>query len=150
MHGVIDQITSDHIETATDPAVFADWPPEVYQEMLDNQQNGLVGSTLVSETEAVRVWHLHLAPGERLPFHRHVNPYFWSALTPGRARTYFSDGRIVEMDYTQGQTRHYHYDPGDYMLHALENIGAQTLSFVTVEHLVNEGAALPVPASARA
>lgn len=143
------QVASDHIETATDPAAFADWPPEVYREMLDNQQNGLVGSVLVSETDSLRVWHLTLAPGERLAFHRHVNPYFWSALTPGRARTYFSDGRIVETAYTQGQTQHYHYAPGEYMLHALENIGDAALAFVTVEHLENPGAALPIPASAR-
>lgn len=139
----------DHIETATDPAAFAHWPGEVYQEMLDNQQNGLVGSVLVSETDEVRVWHLHLQPGERLAFHRHVNPYFWSALAPGRARTYFSDGRITETDYHAGQTQHYQYAPGEYMLHALENIGDAVLSFVTVEHLVNPGAALPIPASAR-
>ena len=143
------QVTSDHIETATDPAAFAEWPQEVYREMLDNQQNGLVGSVLVSETDSLRVWHLTLAPGERLPFHRHVNPYFWSALTPGRARTYFSDGRVVETVYTQGQTQHYHYAPGEYMLHALENIGDAPLAFVTVEHLENPGAALPIPASAR-
>ena len=149
MHGTIDRPASDHIETATDPAAFADWPPEVYQEMLDNQNNGVVGSQLVSETEDVRVWHLLLKPGERLAFHRHVNPYFWSALTPGRARTYASDGRVVEMDYFKGQTQHYHYAPGEYMLHALENIGDQDMAFATVEHLKNPGAALPVPDSVR-
>ena len=145
----LDRPKSDHIETATDPSVFASWPDEVYREMLDNQDNGMVGSQLVSETEKLRVWHLHLDPGQRLAFHRHVNPYFWSALTAGRARTYFSDGRIVEVDYTQGQTQHYHYAPGEYMLHALENIGDAVLSFATVEFLENPGAALSIPDHAR-
>ena len=135
----------DHIETSDDPADFADWPADVYADMLANQQNGCVGSTLVSETETMRVWHLHIAPGDRCGFHRHVNPYFWSAFAPGKARTYFSDGRIVEMEYTAGQTQHYHYAPGEYMLHSLENIGETALIFVTVEHLETPGIALPVP-----
>ncbi len=142
-------IISDHIETATDPAAFADWPEEIYREMLDRQMNGCVGSVLVSETRELRVWHLDIAPGERCGFHRHVNPYFWSALAPGRALTYFSDGRIAESTYSKGQTQHYHYGPGEYMLHSLENIGETELKFITVEHLSNPGAELPVPDCAR-
>ena len=142
-------IISDHIETATDPAAFAHWPEEIYREMIDRQMNGCVGSVLVSETDDLRVWHLNIAPGKRCGFHRHVNPYFWSALAPGRARTYFSDGRIADSTYSKGQTQHYHYGPGEYMLHSLENIGDTELQFITVEHLSNPGAALTVPDSAR-
>lgn len=137
--------TKDHIETATDPAAFAHWPKDVYEDMLANQGNGCVGTTLVSETDSLRVWHLHIAPGARCGFHRHVNPYFWSAFADGKARTYFSDGRVVEMEYTKGQTQHYHYDPGEYMLHSLENIGDTELVFVTVEYLETPGVALPIP-----
>lgn len=137
--------TRDHIETARDPAAFAAWPRDVYEDMLANQDNGCVGSVLVSETDSLRVWHLHIAPGARCGFHRHVNPYFWSAFAPGKARTYHSDGRIVETSYTKGQTRHYHYAPGEFMLHSLENIGETELVFVTVEHLTNPDIALPVP-----
>lgn len=140
---------SDHIETATDPAAFADWPGGLYEEMLANSENGCVGSVLVSETEALRVWHLHLAPGERCNFHRHVNPYFWTALTAGKARSYFSSGKIAEAEYFAGETRHFFYGPGEYMLHSLENIGDTTLTFVTVEHLDHEGTPLPVPDSVR-
>lgn len=139
----------DHIETATDPAAFADWPEDVRQDMADNSNNGCVGTTLVSETDRLRVWHLHLAPGARCAFHRHVNPYFWTAMTSGSARTYFSDGRVVDMEYHVGETRHYHYDPGEYMLHSLENTGQTELVFVTVEHLETPGLALEVPDSVR-
>jgi oxalate decarboxylase/phosphoglucose isomerase-like protein (cupin superfamily) len=140
-----DQRATDHIETASEPSAFAHWPAEVYEEMLENAHNGCVGTVLVSETDTMRVWHLHIAPGARCGFHRHVNPYFWSAFTPGKARTYFSDGRVEEMEYFKGETRHFHYEPGESMLHSLENIGETELVFVTVEHLETPGVALPVP-----
>ena len=136
---------SDHIQTSTDPADFENWPRDIYEELLVSHDNGCVGTTLVSETENTRVWHLYIAPGDRCGFHRHVNPYFWTAMAPGRARTYFSDGRVAEMEYTKGQTQHYHYAPGEYMLHSLENIGDTELVFVTVEHIIDPAVALPVP-----
>lgn len=143
----IDTPASDHIETATDPAAFADWPKDVYDDMIANQRSGCVGSTLVSETERVRVWHLLLPVGCRCPFHRHVNPYFWTAHTEGKVRSYFSDGRIVEGAYYKGETSHYHYAPGEYMLHSIENIGETDILFTTVEFL--ENTPLPVPDAVR-
>ncbi len=140
---------TDHIETAQDATAFSHWPPEVYQDMQTNQMNGCVGSVLVSETDALRVWHLHLAPGTRCAFHRHVNPYFWTAMAGGTARTYFSSGEVKDLDYAAGQTQHYHYGKGEYMLHALENIGTTELVFVTVEHLDGPNAPLPVPDAVR-
>ena len=135
----------DHIETATDPAAFADWPKDVIEDMKANAYSGVVGSTLVSETDRVRVWHLRLPPGCRCPFHRHVNPYFWSAHTDGRARNYFSDGRIKDGEHYAGETRHFYYGPGDYMLHSLENIGDTELVFTTVEFLDGTNEPLPIP-----
>ena len=37
-----------HIETNTDPAAFAHWPPGLYEEMIAGHDNGCVGSLLVS------------------------------------------------------------------------------------------------------
>jgi hypothetical protein len=139
----------DHIETATDPAAFADWPNGLYEEMLANIQNGTVGSVLVSETDRVRVWHLSLKPGCRCPFHRHVNPYFWSCHTNGTSRSYFSDGRIKDTDHFAGETRHFHYGPGDYMVHSLENVGETELVFTTVEFLDGLNAPLAIPDDVR-
>lgn len=76
----------DHVEMNTDPAAFAHWPEGLYEEMLQSRDNGCVGSVLVSETPLMRVWHLHIAPGKRCGFHRHVNRYFWTAMVPGKAR----------------------------------------------------------------
>ena len=108
--------------TGKRPPQFSDWTDERYQELLANQQNGRVGTILVSETDKVRVWHLSIAPGERLPFHRHVMDYFWTALTAGRARSHYGDGSVLEA-----------VAAGASMIHDLENIGDGTLVFVTVE-----------------
>jgi anti-sigma factor ChrR (cupin superfamily) len=85
---------SDHIATVEDPAAFAHWPEGVYEDMQRNAFSGCVGSVLVSETDRVRVWRLHIAPGARCAFHRHVNPYFWSSHANGKARGYLANGVI--------------------------------------------------------
>lgn len=136
---------TDHIETATDPAAFADWPAGVHEDMKAHEFSGVVGSVLVSETERVRVWHLRLPPGYRCPFHRHVNPYFWSAHSAGRARGYFSDGRIRDVEHYAGETRHFYYGEGEYMLHSVENIGDTELVFTTVEFLDGPNRPLDIP-----
>jgi len=126
---------TNHVERATDPAAFAHWPEGLYEEMLASLENGCVGSTLVSETERVRVWHLVIPVGERVGFHCHVNRYFWSAVTNGKARGYYSSGEIKDVEHYVGETKHYNYGPGDSMVHSVENIGDTDLSFVTVEFL---------------
>ena len=98
-----------------------------------NAGNGMVGQRLLSETDSVRVWRIELAPGERVPFHTHVLNYFWTALGPGRSRSQFADGHVVETEYQTGTTKHFTYGPGEYMVHDLENIGDTTLAFTTVE-----------------
>ncbi len=135
----------DHIETNPDPAAFAHWPEGLYEEMRAAHDNGCVGSVLVSETERVRVWHLHIPAGARCGFHRHVNPYFWSALTSGKARGYFSSGEVRDSEHYVGETRHFHYGPGDYMMHSVENIGDTDLSFAMVEFLDGTNAPLTIP-----
>ncbi|GAB5377378.1 MAG: hypothetical protein AcusKO_38400 [Acuticoccus sp.] len=140
---------SAHIETATDKAAFADWPEGLYEDMKANEFSGVVGSTLVSETDRVRVWHLRLPPGYRCSFHRHVNPYFWSAHTAGKARGYFSNGVIRDVEHYPGETKHYHYGEGEYMLHSVENIGDTELYFTTVEFIDGPNAPLAIPDEVR-
>lgn len=97
------------------------------------RRNGRVGTRLVSETDTVRVWHIVLSPGERLPAHCHVLDYFWTATAPGRARSHTPDGRVVEVSYAEGETKHLTFGPGEFMIHDLENVGDTTLRFTTVE-----------------
>lgn len=105
------------------------------REFRDNAANGRVGSILVSQSDRVRVWHLHMRPGERLPVHRHQLDYFWTAVTPGRARSHYDDGRVVEADYKTGDTKHFKFAKGEFFMHDVENIGDTDLIFTTVEFL---------------
>jgi beta-alanine degradation protein BauB len=119
------------------------WSDEARAELAENQWNGHVGQELVSETERVRVWMIHLEPGERLPFHRHVLDYFWTALMPGRARSRYGDGSVRLFEYERGETLHITYPAGSSMLHDLTNVGDSPIAFVTVEFL--DGPNMPLP-----
>lgn len=111
------------------------WTKALRNELGAGARNGRVGSRLVSETGTLRVWLIALEPGERLPFHTHVNDYFWTTTAPGRARSRYADGRVAEMDYAEGDTKHFVFGPGESMTHDLENIGTTVLRFATVEFL---------------
>ncbi len=113
--------------------MIADWPQWRKDELVLASGNGRVGSGLVSETEAVRVWMISLKPGERLPLHCHVLNYFWTATSEGQARSRYENGRVAESNYNIGDTRHYQFAAGERMIHDLENTGSGVLSFVTVE-----------------
>ncbi|MBR0800328.1 hypothetical protein JQ615_33665 [Bradyrhizobium jicamae] len=124
------------------------WPNSIREEFEKNQLNGRVGTRLLSETNRVRVWEIRLAPGERIGFHRHVLDYFWTAVTPGRARSHMEDGSVVEAVYAVGDTRHFSYGAGEYKIHDLENIGDADLWFTTVEFLDSANEPLKVYAEA--
>jgi beta-alanine degradation protein BauB len=119
------------------------WTPELCAELERNiDKNGQVGTRIVNETERVRIWLIELHPGERLPFHTHVMDYFWTATTPGRARSRYADGHVAEVSYHVGMTQHYHFGAGQSMTHDLENIGDDVLCFTTVEFLGGENPSL--------
>ena len=109
------------------------WNAALREELATAGTNGNVGSRIVSESDRVRVWLLELAPGERLGFHTHVQDYFWTATSAGRARSRYGDGRVAEMEYEIGDTAHFTFAAGESMTHDLENIGKTTLCFTTVE-----------------
>ena len=112
---------------------FDDWPAEILQEFKNNEFNGSIGTNLLFENDSVRVWHMELKPGERMPAHRHVLTYFWTALTPGRFLQRTHDGTTYESDYPAGETHFYDVGKGEFALHNLENIGDTTMVFVAVE-----------------
>ena len=128
---------------------FHAWPKGMREEMTDNAMSPIVGSTLVSETDKVRVWHLLIPAGKRCSFHRHVLNYFWTCHTHGRARGYYEDGSITETTHFPGDTKHNTYGKGEYLLHAVENVGSTDLLFTTVEFLDSVNAPLPVPDGVR-
>ena len=123
----------------------AGWPVAMQREYEENAFNGCVGSVLVSETDRVRVWHLSIPPGRRCDFHRHVLDYFWTVHSAGSALNYNEDGSVDEVDYRNGETKHLSFGKGEYMVHAVENIGDTELLFTTVEFLGGPNEPLPVP-----
>lgn len=127
----------------------AHWPEELQNEFDQNYDNGVVGHTLVSETDDVRVWHLVLKPGMRCPFHRHVLNYFWSSHSNGVARGYYEDGRIQDVTHFDGETKHFSFGKGEGFTHAVENIGTEDLVFTTVEFKNSLNTPLPIDSAVR-
>jgi len=121
-----------------------DWDQAALDELRANDQNGRVGLQLLSQDKRVRVWAIKLLPGERLPFHRHVLDYFWTALEPGEARSRYGDGAVRHFHYEPGETLHLYFDRGASMIHDLTNIGTTPISFITVELLESANAPLPL------
>jgi mannose-6-phosphate isomerase-like protein (cupin superfamily) len=124
---------------------FDGWTPELRAEFAVHAHDGQVGSRLLSANDRVRVWEIRLAPGERWHAHRHVLDYFWTAVNAGRSSQHTSDGTTREVSYSAGETRHFAFGPGEYLLHDIENVGDGPLVFTTVEHL--DGANAPLPLS---
>lgn len=123
---------------------FEDWPDEIKRDFDANAENGAVGTRLLSESGHVRVWEIRLQPGERVGAHRHVLDYFWTAITEGRSRQHTFDGTTREVAYAPGETRHYIFGEGEFLLHDLENIGDTELIFSTVEFLDSANRPLPL------
>ncbi len=113
---------------------FDGWTEALRADFVEHANNRVVGSVLLSETDRVRVWSIRLAPGERLGAHRHTLDYFFTALTDGESVQHNDDGSTRYVRYRTGGTRHFDFAPGEYLLHDLENVGAEPLGFVTVEH----------------
>jgi len=122
----------------------AHWPQELQREFEESANNGIVGSVLVSETSRVRVWHLHLPPGKRCNFHKHVLHYFWSCHSHGKAR-----GWLQDVVHTPGETKHFEFAKGESFTHAVMNVGETDLLFTTVEFLDSLNEPLEIPDSVR-
>ncbi|HYI20014.1 MAG TPA: nitrilase-related carbon-nitrogen hydrolase [Solirubrobacteraceae bacterium] len=105
---------------------------------------GRVGTRLLLEDAHARIWEIRLAPGERLPMHRHVLDYSWTCVSGGRATSRDPGGDVSEISYAPGETRSFVFGAGESMVHDLENAGDRELVFTTVEYLAAANAPLPL------
>jgi quercetin dioxygenase-like cupin family protein len=133
-------------QAASTPAL----PPDLAREFAAARENGCVGTRLLSEDARCRVWTIVLPPGSRVGFHTHVLDYFWTAVTAGRARSQYGDGRVAEVDYRAGDIEHLSFGPGESMTHDLANVGDTELLFTTVEFLDSANPPLALPPAVRA
>ena len=97
--------------------------------------NRTVGSRLLFENEAVRVWEIVLGPGERLPFHRHVTSYFYRCHSGGRLRVSTLDGEVAEYESAADEVHFHAIGPEDVVAHDLENVGETVVTYTTIELL---------------
>ena len=123
---------------------FRDWSDAIRLEFKNNEFNGRIGTDLVFENSSVRVWHMTLKPGERMPVHRHVLTYLWTAITQGVSCSGPMTGRPTKATTTPGLTHFYDVGEGEFALHNLENVGDTTMVFCAVE-LKRESANQPLP-----
>ena len=112
---------------------FEGWPDAVRADFALNARNATVGSTLLSMDRRVRVWGIDLEPGERLGAHPHTLDNIWTALRAGHGLQHVDDGSTRLVTYAAGETHHFDFAPGEFLLHDLENVGDTPLAFVTVE-----------------
>jgi beta-alanine degradation protein BauB len=120
---------------STEP--FAGWSSELLAEFDANTRNGAVGMELLDENKHARVWTICIPPGGRCSAHRHVLDYFWICTSGGLARSHFEDGSTRFPEYGVGQYAALWFDEGGSLMHDLENIGDEDLTFITVEYLAS-------------
>ena len=111
-------------------------PVDYEHELTQAPTNKNVGTRLWFENEAIRVWEVRLAPGERGPFHAHTRRYFWTVVDAGlgRQRT-TADGSMITREYNVGDTNYSEHSDEDPMIHDFENVGDTEIRFITVELL---------------
>lgn len=122
-------MTARIITTETfDPSDYAD-------ELKHVAMNLDVGTKVVFENHAIRVWEVRLAPGERGPFHTHATRYFWTVVEGGIGRQRSQDGSMITREYSAGDTNYSEHSDSDPWFHDFENFGETDMLFLTVELL---------------
>jgi len=114
------------------------WTDELKAELKNAHSNQDVGEELVFENDTMKVWTIHLKPDHRLPFHCHNKKYFWTAMSEGKAKSYYDDGSVKESTYGIGDTQYFdELDEDHFFIHDLTNTGDSVLLFSTVEFKAN-------------
>jgi len=139
------------LDKTSDKSDRSAWPADIAAEFEREKKspNPCVGTTLVSETDKVRVWMIRLAPGERVGFHRHVLDYFWTSVSGGKGRQHVHDGTTVEYTYAPGETRHETYGLAEFKVHDLTNLGDREMVFMTIEFLQSANKPMALPETVR-
>lgn len=97
---------------------------------LDDPDANPIGTRLLYEDEAVRVWRIELEPGADAPWHTHVLDY----------TTVVIEGGIVERPNDDGSVDRFELKPGDIMRgrqgtirHMVRNVGPTRFANIIVE-----------------
>lgn len=91
-----------------------------------------IGTELLFENEAVRVWSMELAPGQESPYHVHKLDYVYVYVTPSRLTFMPEPGQIQHVrDYGDGYVRF--TAVGDGIRHQISNVGDSIHRQILVE-----------------
>jgi len=90
---------------------------------------GPIGTHVLHENDAVRVWAVIVEPGARQPWHRHLLPYLIVPLTGGDIEIESVDGVVRRPKETVGEVMW--RDAGE--VHELRNIGSLVYRNILVE-----------------
>jgi quercetin dioxygenase-like cupin family protein len=93
------------------------------------QELGPIGSCVLFENDAIRVWAVSVEPGSKQPWHRHLLPHLTVPLTGGEIEIESADGTLRRPKEVIGQV--VWREPGD--VHELRNVGASHYRNVLVE-----------------
>jgi beta-alanine degradation protein BauB len=133
--------------------IGASVPADVAAALKNGIGNPCVGKKLVTENDRVRIWMMHIQPGERVAVHHHVLDYIWIALSAGKSRSYRTFGAGVYVDESEvypGCHAYSKFGEGEFKLHDLENVGTTELIFTVVEFLDSVNTPFPIPDGVRA
>lgn len=112
---------------------FDPWEQEKIDELLHQNITSSLSNRLVFENESVKLWDLHLAPGERIPFRKHNTNYGWVCTTGGLALTRYGNGKIDMVKLNPGDTEYFEYRGKNYV-NDLENIGEHPIIINILEY----------------
>lgn len=90
-----------------------------------------IGTELVFEDEAMRIWRIDLAPGEAAGWHTHELDYTSVIVEGDVVERPNADGRVDRLEVKPGDFMRWHQGP---LRHMLRNVGAQRFRNVIVEN----------------
>jgi hypothetical protein len=95
-----------------------------------DEVSSAIGSELLYENDAVRVWVMDLAPGQAAPEHRHELDYLFVYTGPSRIKL-FQGGETSTEEFDDGFARFVRVD--DPLQHHIQNVSDQPHRQVLVE-----------------
>lgn len=118
-------------------AIVEQFAVEDFREELEAAPTNFeIATKLLYENERIRVWEMLLEPGDRVPFHCHRTPYFWTCHEGGRGVQRFPDGTLQRIEFETNDT--------DFLderrletegIHDIENTGDRRCRFTACELL---------------
>ena len=112
---------------------FDPWEQEKIDELLHQEITDALSEKLVFENESVKLWDLHLAPGDRIPFRKHNTNYVLACTTGGLALTRYGNGKIDMVKLNPGDSEYFE-NRGKNYVNDFENIGEHPIIINILEY----------------